>query len=89
MKSYSYQPTGPVCTSRIDFDLEDGKLYNVRFQNGCNGNLKAIGKLLEGQDAAKAASILRGNDCAGRGTSCADQLAKAVEKALQETGAQA
>ena len=88
MKSYSYRPSGSVCTSRIDFDIEDGKLYNVRFERGCNGNLKAIGKLLEGQDAMRAASILRGNDCAGRGTSCADQLALAVEEALKETGVQ-
>lgn len=81
MESYTYAPRG-VCARKIEFDLEEGKLYNLRFTGGCNGNLKAIGKLLEGQDAANAAAILRGNDCGGRGTSCADQLAQALEQAL-------
>ncbi len=81
MNSYSYTPHG-VCSVKINFDLEDGKIYNLRFTGGCNGNLKAIGKLLEGADARNAAEILRGNDCAGRGTSCADQLSKALDAAL-------
>ncbi|MBP3737368.1 MAG: TIGR03905 family TSCPD domain-containing protein [Lachnospiraceae bacterium] len=81
MESYTYAPRG-VCARKIEFDLEEGKLYNLRFTGGCNGNLKAIGKLLEGQDAANAAAILRGNDCGGRGTSCADQLAQALTQAL-------
>ena len=83
MKHYTYTPHG-VCSQRIDFDLEDGKLHDVRFVSGCNGNLKAIGKLLEGQDAANAVRILKGNTCGSRGTSCADQLARAVEAALEE-----
>ena len=83
MHSYSYRPRG-VCASQIRFDLEDGKLHNIAFTGGCNGNLKAIGKLLEGREAEEAVRILKGNDCAGRGTSCADQLARAVEAALQE-----
>ena len=82
MSQYSYRPRG-VCSSLIRFDLEDGKLYNVAFSGGCDGTLKAIGKLLEGADAREAIRILKGNDCAGRGTSCADQLTKAIEAALQ------
>ena len=81
MTNYSYTPKG-VCSRNISFDLEDGKIYNLRFVGGCNGNLKAIGKLLEGADAKHASDILRGNDCAGRGTSCADQLSKAIDQAL-------
>ena len=81
--THTYRPRG-VCSTRIEFDLEDGKLYNIRFQSGCDGNLKAIGKLLEGADAQFAIERLRGNDCAGRGTSCADQLTKAIEQALAE-----
>ncbi len=69
-----------VCSTRIDFDIEDGKLHNVVFTKGCNGNLKAIGKLVEGKDAREVAEILRGNDCKGQGTSCADQFAKAIDK---------
>ena len=82
MTSYTYTPQG-VCSVKIEYDLdEEKKIHNLRFTGGCNGNLKAIGKLLEGQDARHAADILRGNDCKGRGTSCADQLSKALDEAL-------
>lgn len=81
--TFSYAPR-MVCSQNISFAIENGKLHEVRFVGGCDGNLKAIGKLLEGQDAAAAARILRGNDCNGRGTSCADQLAQAIEAALAE-----
>ena len=83
MGRYDYTPKG-VCSRKISFDLENGKLSGVSFEGGCNGNLKAISKLLEGQSAAEAVRILKGNDCNGRGTSCADQLAQAVEKALAQ-----
>ena len=81
MEHYTYFPRG-VCSRQIDYDLEDGKIYNLKFVGGCNGNLKAIGRLLEGADAKNAADILRGNDCGGRGTSCADQLARSLDEAL-------
>lgn len=81
MKHYEYQPRG-VCAKLIQFDLEDGKIHNLHFLGGCPGNLQAIPKLVEGADAAKIARILRGNDCGGRGTSCADQLARAIDEAL-------
>ncbi len=82
MKHYSYSPKG-VCSIAIDYDLDDDKkIHNLKFTGGCNGNLKAIGRLLEGEDAKKAADILRGNDCKNRGTSCADQLSKALDEAL-------
>lgn len=84
MKSYTYTPRF-VCSQEIRFDLEDGRLHNVRFISGCDGNLKAIGMLVEGQDAARIAAMLKGNDCNGRGTSCADQLSRAIEAALKES----
>ena len=77
---YEYQPKR-VCSKLIQFDLEDGKLHNVAFLGGCPGNLQAISKLVEGADAGMIAQILRGNDCGGRGTSCADQLARAIDEA--------
>ncbi len=83
MASYNYVPSG-VCSRKIFFDIEDGKLHNISFIGGCDGNLRAISKLLEGQDAQRAVDILKGNDCGGRGTSCADQLAIAVEQALKQ-----
>lgn len=81
MASYAYTPQG-VCSRQIAFDIEDGKLHNVSFVGGCSGNLKAIGKLLEGADARDTVHLLKGNLCGVRGTSCADQLALAVEAAL-------
>ena len=65
---------------QIDFDIEDGKLHNVRFIGGCNGNLKAIGRLVEGKDAKEVADILRGHTCGMKGTSCADQFARAIDE---------
>ena len=85
-KEFDAKPRG-VCSRAIHFELEDGKLHNVRFTGGCPGNLLAIGKLLEGADAAETVRLLKGNDCGGRGTSCADQLAIAVEAALAENPA--
>lgn len=85
MKRITYTPTG-VCAREISFDLEDGRISGLRFAGGCNGNLKAIGRLVEGHDAREIADLLRGNDCKGRGTSCADQLAKAIYQALGSEG---
>lgn len=81
MSHYTYQTQG-TCSNQIDFDLEEGKLKNVKFNGGCNGNLKAIGRLVEGADAQNVANILKGNICGQRQTSCADQLAVAIEGAL-------
>lgn len=81
MKIVTYKPK-MVCAKKIQFGIENGKLHSVVFEGGCDGNLRAIGKLLEGKDAKEAANILRGNDCRGRGTSCADQLAQAIDEAV-------
>ena len=72
-----------VCSTKVDFDLVDGKVYNVVFTGGCNGNLKAIGKLVEGMEKDRLVSILKGNTCGPSSTSCADQLAQVVEKAVE------
>ena len=80
---YEYKTRG-TCSTKINFDIVDGKLTNVAFTNGCNGNLKAISKLVEGMDAEKVADLLEGNTCGMRNTSCADQLSRAVRAALDE-----
>ncbi len=80
--AYSFVPKG-VCSRKIDFVLDDGKIRELKFQGGCDGNLKAIGRLVEGKDAGEVAEILRGNNCQMRGTSCADQLARAIDEALK------
>ena len=62
MAGYTYVPTG-VCSRQIRFDIDDeGKIHDLGFVGGCNGNLKAIGRLLEGEDARRAADILKGNE---------------------------
>lgn len=78
---YKYRTAG-VCAQMIEFDVEDNKIHNVNFFGGCNGNLKAIGKLVEGADAMTIADTLEGNICGMRGTSCADQFSKAIKEAL-------
>ena len=79
--TYKFKTRG-VCASYITFDLNDGVISGVSFQGGCNGNLRAISKLIEGQDAENVISILKGNLCGFKGTSCADQLAIALRAAL-------
>lgn len=81
MKQISFTPEG-VCAVQIDFSIEDGKLHNVHFTKGCDGNLKAISKLVEGRDAKEVADILRGNTCKKKNTSCADQFARAIDAQL-------
>lgn len=66
----------------IEFDVDEaGRLHNVAFRGGCDGNLKAIGKLVEGKDASETAALLEGNTCGFRPTSCADQLSRAIMEA--------
>jgi len=81
--TYTYKPKR-VCSVAIKFDLENGIISNVSFIGGCDGNLKAISKLVNGMEASKVIEILKGNDCRGRGTSCADQLVQGIELALYE-----
>ena len=82
MKEFvEFIPTG-ICSRKITFELEDGKIHNLKFLGGCHGNLSAISILLEGADALRAAEMLRGNQCRDKGTSCADQLAIAIEQAM-------
>lgn len=76
---YTYRTTG-TCSSKIEFDVEDGLVKNVRFTGGCNGNLKAIAALVEGQPKEKVISLLKGIKCGFKDTSCGDQLAKALEE---------
>ncbi|MBO4366109.1 MAG: TIGR03905 family TSCPD domain-containing protein [Clostridia bacterium] len=83
MKHCTYK-TEMVCSQIIEFDLEDNVVSNIRFLGGCNGNLKAISKLVDGWTVEKIESYLRGNTCGRRPTSCADQLAIAVRKAYED-----
>ena len=81
---YTHKNKG-TCSSEVSFDIENGIISNVSFVGGCNGNLKAISKLCEGMTAQDIADKLLGNKCGFKNTSCADQLAKAVRKAYDES----
>ena len=82
-KHCTYHPSG-VCSTLIEFDLEDNIVTNVHFTHGCNGNLKAIAKLVDGMSVEEIEAKLKGNTCGFRPTSCADQFAKAVRSAYDE-----
>ena len=77
---YVYHPQG-VCSMEIKFNIDKDVISNVRFTGGCNGNLKAISKLIDGWTVEQSAEKLDGNTCGMRATSCADQLARAVREA--------
>ena len=80
---YEYRTQG-TCSSKIAFDLENGTVKNVKFTGGCNGNLKGISSLVEGMKAEDAIEKLKGIRCGFKSTSCPDQLARALEKAIAE-----
>lgn len=76
---YTYNTKG-TCSTKIDYEIEDNKIHNVTFTNGCNGNLKAISRLVEGEDVDKVIDRLKGITCGFRETSCGDQFARALEE---------
>ena len=76
--------TNLVCSTKITFDLDGDKVKNIEFTNGCNGNLKAISKIVDGWTVDEINEKLAGNLCGRRPTSCADQLAIAMKKAYEE-----
>ncbi|MCR5083277.1 MAG: TIGR03905 family TSCPD domain-containing protein [Parasporobacterium sp.] len=81
---YSFKTQG-VCAQLIKFKLDGDVVSDIEFMGGCNGNLKAISKLLDGSKVDYIEDKLLGNSCGGRPTSCADQLAKAVRQAYEES----
>lgn len=77
---YNYKPHG-VCARQISVELDGNKVKDVAFVGGCNGNLKAISKLVRGMEVDDVVRILEGNTCGPRPTSCADQLTRALREA--------
>ena len=77
---YTYK-TSMVCSQEINFHIEGNVISNISFLGGCNGNLKAISKLVDSMTVEEIEAKLKGNTCGRRPTSCADQLAKAVREA--------
>ena len=79
---FEYKTKG-TCSQRILFEIVDGKVRNVQFLGGCNGNLKGIGSLVEGMDADEVIARLEGTTCGMKNTSCPDQLAQALKQAKE------
>lgn len=86
--TYQYK-TQKTCSRGITFDIVDGRVHNIRFDGGCHGNTQGVARLAEGRPVKEVISLLDGVDCKGRGTSCPDQLAKALRAALQQSAGQA
>ena len=80
---FEYKTKG-TCSQMIFFDVEDGKVHNVQYMGGCNGNLQGIGRLVEGMDIDEVISRVEGIHCGMKPTSCPDQLANALKKAKEE-----
>ncbi len=82
MAEYTYTPKG-VCSRQITFETDNGIVKNVKFFGGCNGNTQGIASLVEGMEIKEVIKRLKGTDCNGKRTSCPDQLAQALEIALE------
>ena len=80
---HTYTTRG-TCSRRITFELDGNRVKNIHFVGGCDGNLKAVSKLADGMTVEQIESMLRGNTCGPRPTSCADQLAIAVQQAYDK-----
>lgn len=79
---YTYIPRG-VCSRKITFEITDGIVHNVRFAGGCSGNTQGVAALAEGMKAEEVIAKLSGIRCGFKGTSCPDQMAKAIMEATK------
>ena len=79
--TYTYIPRG-TCSRKIEFELDNGIIKNMRFIGGCSGNTTGLSQLVEGMDAKTVIAKLKGVRCGMRPTSCPDQMAQALEAAL-------
>ena len=80
---YTYKTRG-TCSVKIEFEVNDGVVSNEKFYSGCNGNLQGIAHLVEGMKVEEVIEKLKGINCNGRGTSCPDQLSKALEEVVAQ-----
>ena len=82
MASYTYTPRG-TCSRKIDFTLENGIVKEVRFTGGCSGNTQGVAALCVGRPAEEVVKVIKGIRCGFKPTSCPDQLANALEQAIE------
>ena len=81
--NYQYKTSG-TCSRSINFEIVDGKVKNVKFHGGCDGNLKGMSAMVEGMEANEVISRLEGIRCGFKSTSCPAQLAKALKEAVNK-----
>lgn len=82
--NFTYHPKG-VCSRKIDLVIENNIIVSVRFTGGCHGNSQGVARLTEGLHVHDAINRLQGIDCMGKGTSCPDQLSKAIQEAISQS----
>jgi len=75
----SFRTCEAVCSLQIDIETEGGIIRHVQYTKGCHGNTHGLAKLCEGREVGEVITRLEGIDCRGRGTSCPDQLARALK----------
>lgn len=80
---YNYKTNG-TCSREIEFDIDGNVIKNIKFEGGCNGNLKALSRAINGKTVEEIEKLFLGLTCGSKSTSCSDQLAKAVRKAFEE-----
>ena len=85
MQQFRFKTSG-VCSTEIVIEIDGGIIKSIRFANGCSGNLEGISRLVAGMPAQEVVQKLRGIDCDGKGTSCPDQLSRALEEFLAKSG---
>ena len=83
MDRFTYMTRG-VCSRSIDIEIENGVIASVRFVGGCAGNTQGVAALIRGMHVDEALERIEGIDCRGRGTSCPDQLARALREYLSK-----
>lgn len=79
IRKASFLTCGAVCSSQIDIELEGDTILSVRYTGGCHGNLQGIGALVAGMKKDDVIERIEGINCKGRGTSCPDQLSRALK----------
>lgn len=86
MEHLNYQPDPMVCSSNIEIEIEDDIIRNVRFTDGCHGNLQGVAKLAANRPVKEIIALLKGIRCNGKPTSCPDQFAKALQLYIDKKG---
>ena len=84
VRKASFETCGMVCSSQIDIEIEDGIVRRIQYTDGCHGNTQGVAALCAGRPVGEVIDRLDGIDCHGRGTSCPDQLARALKALLPE-----